>query len=66
MAWIWHVFYDFFFAVGLLVFCGVVVVMMFFDGQVDDVSAAWFVIPPCIYSWLVGELYRWPKERQDQ
>ena len=64
MKWLIYMFYDFFAALGALVFFSVVFVIIFNEGKFSGVSTAWFVALPLLYAWLMGELYRWPKERR--
>jgi hypothetical protein len=65
MRWMLYMLYDYFAGLGLLVVCGTVVAIWFFDGSVGGFSSAWIFTPPVVYSWLMSELYRWPKEMKD-
>lgn len=62
MTWVFWLFYDAFACLGFMLFLGVVYVITFNDGQISGVSTGWFVMVPLLYSWLVGEFYRWPQE----
>jgi len=65
MTWLLWMFYDFFAGLGALVFFVSIYVIAFKGGQIDNVSTAPTVLVPLIYSWLVGEIYRWPKEKAE-
>lgn len=62
MSWIRDVFADFFMAIGAIVTFGVVIVIAFFDGKVEDVSIAWIVFLALLYAWVRSEI-RWRQER---
>lgn len=55
-------FYDFFFAVGIIVVIGAVAAITFNNGEINNLSTGWIFFPACIYAWLRGELFHWPKE----
>jgi|TARA_R110000782_G_C14454864_1_gene372640 hypothetical protein len=64
MGWIYKLFADFFMALGALVFFGALIVILFLDGSVSNVSTGWLFLPPMAFAWLRGEFYHWPKEKE--
>lgn len=64
MTWVFWMFYDFFAALGALLFFASIYVVVFKDGQIENVSTLPILFVPWLYSYLVGEFYRWPKERK--
>ena len=63
MEWMKHLLFDFFFAVGAIFTFGLLVVLLFFDGQVSNGNTLWVFMPALIFAWLRGEIVHWPKEK---
>ena len=65
MDWLVKLFADFFMAIGFIVVLGVLFVVFFMNGDVNNFSTEWVVLPALLFAWLRGEFYHWPREKRN-